>query len=85
MKVLPERTSLTHTGAVPVLPLTSVELPPAVARYCKRKPLLGVTIVMACRELAARLSRIITPALDQTFAFVCEATRAVIVALPLRL
>jgi hypothetical protein len=82
VKVLPERTSFTHTGAVPEPPLISVELPPVLARYCMRTPLLGDTTAIACLELAFKDSRIITPALAHALVLVCVSTLATIVPLP---
>ena len=69
--------------AVPVQSVLALA-PPVVVRYCCEQLLSGVTTIEACLEPASRLSRIMTPALDQASLRVRLSTFAVIEPLPLR-
>src|SRR5437868_5577961 len=83
VSVFPDRTSLTQYGAAAVaVPPARLLGPLAVPRYCMLTPLPGVTATIAWRAPAARLSRIITPALAHWSVFSTDATRATICPSP---
>ena len=65
----PLRTTLTQYGATTLTPEVFMVPPPVVSRRWKATPLPGVRTIMAWVELAARLSRIMTPALAQGLVF----------------
>ena len=69
MKVLPARTIFTQYGATGPRTVVESERAPVESRRWKEMPLPGVRTVVACVEPAARLSRIITPALAHTLVF----------------
>src|ERR1017187_995931 len=83
VNALPLRTSLTQQGALRPVVLLLVVVPPVLERVCQVTPLLGVTAIKAFAALAFRLSRIMTPALDQGSMFCTAATRAMMVQFPL--
>src|SRR5688500_3209473 len=77
--VLPLRTRRTHRfGAVPLLLLVVVTLPPTVVRRCQRQAPLSLTVSAAIRELPDRVSRIITPTRELVPVFCRLLTRATI-------
>jgi hypothetical protein len=61
--------SISHTGAVIAGPLVLTLVPPAAVRRWNAMPLPGVTKSDACRALASRPSRIITPAFVHGWTF----------------
>ena len=64
-------------------PLVWVVSPPVAVRRWNTAPLPGVTATRACRDPAASVSRIMTPALIQAFVFCSLATRAMMSPSPL--
>ena len=83
VKVLPARTILTQEGATTPAMVVDAEIPPAATRRWKDAPWPGVRTIEACAEPGASVSRIITPALAQTFVFRTLVTRATTVPSPL--
>ena len=82
MIVFPLRTSLTQRGGAESDPATFNDVPPVVGLHCIATPFEDETSISACAELALRVSRIITPALDQRSAAETLLTRACIVTSP---
>src|SRR5262245_35133378 len=73
VNVLPDRTSFTQYGAaMPVCDPPSAAEPPVVDRYSNFAPLEGVIYKPAYADPAARVSRIMTPALAETWVFSTE-------------
>jgi hypothetical protein len=58
--------------------------PPVAVRRWNATPLPEVTTIMACREPAVSVSRIMTPAFAHAFVFCRVATRAMISPSPVR-
>src|SRR5690349_841851 len=79
VRSVPARTSFTQYGAKTHRPLVLVLSPPVLTRRWNVTPLAEVRLMKAWRELAARVSRIITPALAQLSVAWMLATRAMIV------
>src|SRR5579859_4980988 len=80
VNVLPERTSRTQYGATgPAICASCTALVPVPLRYCMFTPWPGVTKTCTKLELAAVVSRIITPDFAHRFVFCWLATRAVMV------
>ena len=73
---------MTQYGAATSAPAVWKLPPPLTRRRWKATPRSGVTTIIACRELFATLSRIMTPALAHGSVFWTETTRATIVASP---
>jgi hypothetical protein len=78
VKVLPERVTRTHLGALPVDPDVLAELPPVEVRRWKALALPAEINMCACFDPAVKVSRIMTPAFAQVSVFSIEATRALI-------
>ena len=78
VNVVPVRTSLTQYGVAAPVTLVAVVVPPVEVRRWKEAVPVGLTSIMASVELAARDSRIMTPAFAQVFVFCTLATRAMI-------
>src|SRR5688572_22614803 len=77
VNVLPLRVIRTQMfGAVPVLLLVVLTLPPVAVRRCQRQAPAPVTPSDAMRELFARVSRIITPTRALLPVFCKTLTRA---------
>src|SRR5882724_9000504 len=78
VKTLPLRTSLTQYGAAFPATTASEVPPPVELRHWNETPLTGVTNMLDSLLLAAKVSRIMTPALVQLFVFCSLTTRATI-------
>src|SRR5688500_14683123 len=82
--VLPLRTSRTHKfGAVTLLLLVVLTLPPVLVRRCQRQAPVPLTVSAAIRELLVSVSRIITPTRELVPVFCRVFTRATIEPSPL--
>src|SRR5947207_12015232 len=79
--VLPARVSLSQMGDLPV-DVLELLAPPVVERRTKVVPAEGFTKMPASFALAARVSRIMIPALASASVLVMLATRATIVKSP---
>src|SRR5437764_6456817 len=76
--VLPLRVSLTHRGAVAVLPAVLTLMPLVASRRWNAIPFAADTKIDAWADSAASVSRIMSPAFTQAATFWTEATRATI-------
>src|SRR5579862_1606391 len=76
--VEPERTSLSHTGAVSVAPASQDVWPPLADRVMNSMLPLGSTSRITCADPAVRSPRNITPAFALVFVFWMLVTRATI-------
>jgi hypothetical protein len=81
--VLPIRCTRTQYGADGPESVVSLQLPPVFARHWNEMPCADVTATSACRELAASVSRIITPPFAHGYVFSRELTYARISQSPL--
>src|SRR6185295_12262544 len=61
VKVLPERCSFSQRGATPGADAATALCPLICARYCRLKPLPGVTIAKTCLAPGSKLSRNMSP------------------------
>ena len=78
----PFRCRRTQCGGADIEPAVLADWPPAASRRWKAAPFADDTSISACAEPGLSVSRIITPAFDQAFAFCTLATRIWIVASP---
>src|SRR6266536_6276783 len=76
VNVLPDRLTRTHLGGVALAPDMLAEVPPVELRNWKAVAPPAESSMCACLEPPVRVSRIMTPALAQTFVFSMPVTRA---------